>query len=86
LIYLDKGRRIATMNSNNNHLRPDQRFLKAKDVAEIIGVHPSTVTRWADQGKIKHIKEGNILRFRESVVWEFFDNLEDKSVASLEED
>ena len=74
------------MSNNNNSIPPDKRFLKAKEVADLIGVHPSTVTRWADQGKIRHIRDGRILRFRESVVWEFFDNLEDKSFASIKED
>ena len=84
MILLDKERNGAKMDSNN--LDPDKRFLKVKEVAKIIDVHPTTVTRWADQGKIKHVREGNVLRFRESVVWEFFDNLEDQSFASVKEE
>jgi excisionase family DNA binding protein len=86
LIQLDKGRRAVTMFSNNNNISSDKRFLKAKEVADLIGVHPSTVTRWAERGEIKHIKKGNVLRFRESIVFEFFDNLEEMSVAIAKED
>ena len=74
------------MCNNNNPLGPDKRFLTVKDVAKIIRVDPSTVRRWAEKGEIKHIRKGSVLRFRESVVWEFFDNLEDRSFASAQED
>ena len=36
--------------------RPGSRFLERADVAQVFGVSPSTVTRWADAGLIPSIK------------------------------
>jgi excisionase family DNA binding protein len=39
------------------------RLLKVKDVAEALGVSPSTVYRWAELGQIPCLKVNGALRF-----------------------
>ena len=39
------------------------KLLKAKEVAEIIGVQESTIYQWTHQGYIPHIKVGKMVRF-----------------------
>jgi len=34
-----------------------------RDVAKILGVKPTTIYTWVDQGKIPHIRIGRLIRF-----------------------
>lgn len=47
----------------------NDKLLRASDVAEIFGVDPKTVTRWAKQGKLPSVRTpGGHHRFFESVI------------------
>jgi excisionase family DNA binding protein len=52
---------------------PLDKLLKIKDVAEILNIHPSTIRRWSEQGKIEAYRIGNRgdRRFRQSAVDRF---------------
>ena len=39
------------------------RLLKAKEIAAIIGVQPSTIYQWTHQRFIPHVKIGKLVRF-----------------------
>lgn len=46
-----------------------ERLLTPSEVARIFGVHVTTVTRWADKGKLPHLRTaGGHRRFRQSDV------------------
>lgn len=48
--------------------------LSPADVANLLGVNPKTVRRWAVEGKLNSFKTpGGHLRFREQDVREFFE-------------
>jgi excisionase family DNA binding protein len=56
----------------------DIKILTIKEVANILRVHRSTVSRYAISGELKSYLIGNRRLFKESDVWAFFENLEDK--------
>ena len=39
------------------------KLLNAKEVANLIGVKPSTIYQWTHQGFIPHVKVGKLVRF-----------------------
>ena len=49
------------------------RLLKVSDVTEILHIHPNTLRRWSEQGKIKayHIGSRGDRRFRQSDIARF---------------
>jgi excisionase family DNA binding protein len=48
---------------------PDDRLLAPREVAALFRVEPRTVTRWADQGRLRSIRTlGGHRRFRESYI------------------
>jgi excisionase family DNA binding protein len=53
---------------------PDTRILTIREVADLLRVHRSTVSRYAMSGDIKSYLIGNRRLFKESDVWAFFDN------------
>jgi excisionase family DNA binding protein len=54
------------------------RILNAKEVADLLRVDRSTITRLALSGELKSHLVGRRRLFKESDVWLFFDNREDK--------
>lgn len=55
---------------------PRKTMLTTRDVARIFGVHPSTVRRWCEQGKIKSYRtgpRGNRMFKREDIAIAFLD-------------
>lgn len=54
--------------------RPDKKILTIQEVANLLRVHRSTVSRYALSGELKSYCIGNRRLFRESDVWTFFDN------------
>ncbi len=47
----------------------DDQWLSLSEVAELVGVHPSTIRTWADQGRLPvHRTQGGHRRFRRSEV------------------
>jgi excisionase family DNA binding protein len=52
----------------------DIKILTVKEVADILRVHRSTVSRFAKSGELKSHLIGNRRLFKESDVWSFFEN------------
>jgi excisionase family DNA binding protein len=44
---------------------PDRRLLTGREVAELFGVSPRTVRRWATAGDLDSVRIGGVTRFRE---------------------
>jgi excisionase family DNA binding protein len=42
------------------------RLLNVQEIAESLGVKPSTIYQWTHQGFIPHVKLGRLLRFKET--------------------
>lgn len=40
-----------------------QRFLSGKEVAELLGLHPNTIWKWAAQDRIPSIKVGGSRKY-----------------------
>lgn len=54
----------------------DDELLTATEVAELFGVTPRTVTRWANEGKLTALRtEGGHRRYRPSEVHELHDQI-----------
>jgi excisionase family DNA binding protein len=62
-----------TMINNESNQRP--KILTIQEVAKILRVHRSTVTRFAQSGQLRSHLIGNRRLFKEKDVWSFFDNL-----------
>ena len=56
----------------------DTKILTVQEVADILRVHRSTVTRYAMSGEIKSHLIGNRRLFKDSDVWSFFENQVDR--------
>jgi len=59
--------------------RPDIRILTVQEVADELRLHRSTVTRYAQAGKLRSYVVGNRRLFKETDVWEFFENQVDRA-------
>ncbi len=66
----------SKVNSDNmNEYSPkDINILTIQEVAILLRIHRSTVTRYAMSGELKSYVIGNRRLFRENDVWEFFEN------------
>ena len=58
--------------AGNTHQHP--RILTIQEVADLLRLHRSTVTRYAQAGTLKSHIIGSRRLFKESDVWSFFDN------------
>jgi len=63
---------------NSMKNEPNNRILTTQQVAEMFQVHRTTIFRLAKSGELKSYKVGSCRRFKESEVWAFFDNQEDR--------
>jgi len=64
---------------------PDDRLLTRSEVAEIFQVSPSTVTRWAEAGKLRSVKTlGGHRRYEAKVVMELVQQLIQTEEVSME--
>jgi excisionase family DNA binding protein len=54
------------------------KILTVQEVADTLRVHRSTITRYALSGQLRSHLVGNRRLFKESDVWEFFDNQVDR--------
>ena len=54
------------------------KILTVSEVAELLRVHRSTVTRFATSGELKSHLIGNRRLFKEEDVWSFFENQVDR--------
>ena len=59
--------------------KPDKRILTVQEVADELRIHRSTVTRYAQSGKLRSYIVGNRRLFKETDVWEFFENQVDRA-------
>jgi len=49
------------------------KLLTPQQIADILGVKPSTIYQWTHQGFIPHVKVGRLVRFREKDVTEWLE-------------
>lgn len=63
----------------------NNRYITANEAAEILGVHPRTVTRFMTAGKLKGAKVGRTWRLDEKDVHEFFETLKAETAKSIEQ-
>ena len=61
------------------------RILTVQEVAAILRVHRSTVSRYAKSGELISYKIGNRRLFKESDVWAFFENQVDWDCVAAKE-
>lgn len=61
------------------------RILTLKEVADLLRIHRSTVSRLALSGGLKSYVIGNRRLFKESDVWQFFENQVDRGCVFGEE-
>ena len=64
----DTYRKLARLRQEGPRARVNERFLRARDVAEMLDVRVETVLRWHRSGKLPggHRLASNVLRFSES--------------------
>lgn len=55
-----------------------QRILTIQEVADLLRVHPSTISRYARAGMLISYTVGSRRLFKESDVWAFFENQADR--------
>jgi excisionase family DNA binding protein len=53
------------------------RLLTCNEVANLLGVKPSTIYQWTHQGYIPHIKLGRVVRFRQDDIAKWLDKRAD---------
>ena len=63
----------------------DIKILTVQEVADILRVHRSTVSRFAQSGELKSYRVGNRRLFKDKDVWAFFENQGAKEYASGKE-
>ena len=61
------------------------RILTVQEVADILRIHRSTVSRYAMAGELKSYVIGNRRLFRNSDVWAFFENRVDRNCVAGKE-
>lgn len=50
-----------------------EKLLTPQEIADILGVQPSTIYQWTHQGYIPHVKIGKFIRFRLADVSKWLD-------------
>lgn len=61
------------------------KYITINDAAEILGIHPRTVTRFIVAGKLKGAKVGRTWRLDEKDVHEFFEGLKAETAKAIEQ-
>ena len=62
------------------------KLLSVKEVAELIGVQPSTIYQWTHQRFIPHIKVGKLVRFNADDISRWLGDLKNKGRKSRKYD
>ena len=73
-MLIDKSERSDTMLSDNQYVK----ILTVKEVAHLLRIHRSTVSRYAISGELRSYVIGNRRLFKEEDVWAFFENQADR--------
>jgi len=68
------------------HIDQHTRILTVAEVAKMLRVHRSTVSRYATSGELRSYLIGNRRLFKEGDVWLFFDNQLDQGCLLKKED
>ena len=66
---------------NSAMIRADnqtERILTVEEVARLLRVHPTTISRYARSGELRSYVLGSRRLFKETDVWSFFENREDR--------
>jgi excisionase family DNA binding protein len=63
----------------------DIKILTVQEVADILRVHRSTVSRFAQSGELRSYRVGNRRLFKDKDVWAFFENQADRECVSGKE-
>ena len=61
------------------------KYITVKDAAEILNIHPRTVTRFLITGKLKGAKVGRSWRLDEQDVKEFFEELKAETARAIKQ-
>jgi len=62
-----------------------RRILTVQEVADLLRVHRSTISRYAKSGELKSYLVGNRRLFKEEDVWSFFENQVARDCVSVKE-
>jgi len=62
------------MSSDSHNPKDNVKVLTVAEVAELLRVHRSTISRYAKSGEIRSYVIGNRRLFKERDVWQFFEN------------
>ena len=57
-----------------NEKKQDIKILTVQEVADLLRLHRSTVSRFAQSGELKSYRVGNRRLFKDKDVWSFFEN------------
>jgi excisionase family DNA binding protein len=49
------------------------KLLTPQQIADVLGVQPSTIYQWTHQGFIPHVKVGRFVRFREADITQWLE-------------
>lgn len=63
----------------------NNRYITVSEAAEILCIHPRTVTRFLTTGKLKGAKVGRSWRLDEKDVRNFFENLKEETAKAIQE-
>jgi excisionase family DNA binding protein len=81
--------KLIDKNSTDDKLqsddKPDPKILTIQEVADLLRIHRSTVTRLAKSGEIKSSLIGSRRMFKDIDVWSFFENQVDRGYVFGEE-
>jgi excisionase family DNA binding protein len=61
------------------------RYITVAEAAEILCIHPRTVTRFLTTGKLRGAKVGRSWRLDEKDVRDFFENLKEETAKAIQE-
>ena len=85
---IDESKLIDKKNSDDkleSDISQDSKILTVQDVADLLRIHRSTVTRLAKSGEIRSSLIGNRRLFKDIDVWSFFENQVDREYVFGEE-
>ena len=64
----------------------NERYITVAEAAEILSIHPRTVTRFLTSGKLRGAKVGRSWRLDEKDVRDFFETLKEETAKAIEQE